>query len=200
MLTSATEFEENKDMTQVPLQVRHRPFDRSDFEHLISWVPTPHALGQWCGAFFNHPLNEQQLRRYLDSTAQPLVRTIFTATTPAGEALGHISTAMIWPHLSSRLSRVLVAPSHRGEGIGKTMVAYAAAFSFETHHVDRVDLGVAADNAVAIACYYGQGFSHVGTWPKAIPIGPEVIDVYWMTLTRTTFKAGLAEARPGIRK
>jgi RimJ/RimL family protein N-acetyltransferase len=181
-------------MAQEPLQVRLRPFDRSDFEPLISWVPTPHALSRWCGAFFSHPLNEHQLRRYLDS--QPLVRTIFTATTLSGEALGHISIAMIWPHLSSRLSRVLVAPSHRGRGIGRTMVANATAFSFDTHHVDRIDLGVAADNAVAIACYYGQGFSHIGTWPKAIPIEAKIIDVCWMTLTRATFMAEVAAARP----
>ena len=67
-------------MVQEPLQVRFRPFERSDFEQLISWVPTPHALSRWCGAFFSHPLNEQQLQRYLDSAAEPLVRTIFTAT------------------------------------------------------------------------------------------------------------------------
>jgi RimJ/RimL family protein N-acetyltransferase len=186
-------------MAQAPVQVRLRPFDRSDFEHLISWVPTSHALSRWCGAFFSHPLNEHQLQRYLDSATQPLVRTIFTATSLSGEAVGHISVAMIWPHLSSRLSRVLVAPSHRGRGIGRIMVANATAFSFETYHVDRIDLGVAADNAVAIACYHGQGFSHIGTWPKAIPIEAEIIDVCWMTLTRTTFMAEVA-ARPDLEK
>jgi RimJ/RimL family protein N-acetyltransferase len=185
-------------MAEEPLQVRLRPFDRCDFESLISWLPTAHALSRWCGTFFSHPLNERQLRCYLDSAAQPLVRTIFTATTLSGEALGHISIAMIWPYLSSRLSRVLIAPARRGEGIGRTMVANATAFSFETYYVDRIDLGVAADNTVAIACYHGQGFSHIGTWPKAIPIEAETIDVCWMTLTRATFMAEEAAARPGI--
>jgi hypothetical protein len=63
---------------------------------------------------------------------------------------------MIWPHLSSRLSRILVAPERRGEGIGSAMVARAVAVTFETHHVDRIDLGVAADNAPAFACYRKQ--------------------------------------------
>jgi ribosomal protein S18 acetylase RimI-like enzyme len=35
------------------------------------------------------------------------------------------------------------------------MVARAAAFSFKIHNVDRIDLGVAANNARAIACYGG---------------------------------------------
>ena len=51
-------------------------------------------------------------------------------------------------------------------------------------HVDRIDLGVAADNARAIACYRQQGFVHVGSWPNAIPTVSGTIDVYWMTLTR----------------
>jgi RimJ/RimL family protein N-acetyltransferase len=168
-------------------QIRLRPFNRSDFEHLISWVATPQTLGQWCAAFFRHPLDEDQLQRYIDSASQPNVRTIFTALGPSGDALGHIEISMIWPHLSSRLSRVLVSPARRGEGLGGAMVALAASFSFEAHSVDRIDLGVAANNAPAIACYRRIGFSHVGTWPKAIPLGAETIDVCWMTLTRATW-------------
>ena len=184
-------------MTRPPFPVRLRPFDRSDFGHLVSWVATPQALGQWCAAFFRHPLDEDQLQQYLASAAQPNVRTIFTAIAPSGEAIGHIEISMIWPHLSSRLSRVLVAPARRGEGIGGAMVARAAAFSFETYHVDRIDLGVADDNALAIACYRRQGFSHVGTWPKAIPLEARTVDVYWMTLTRAIWVQSLtAEAGP----
>ncbi len=178
-------------MTRQSFPVELRPFDRSDFERLISWVATPQALGQWCAAFFRHPLDEEQLRRYLDSAAQPNVRTIFTAFVPSGEAVGHIEISMIWPHLSSRLSRVLVAPARRSEGIGGAMVARACAFSFKTYHVDRIDLGVAADNAPGIACYRRQGFSHVGTWPKAIPLEAGSVDVYWMTLTRAIWVQSL---------
>ena len=98
---------------------------------------------------------------------------------------------MIWPHLSSRLSRVIVAPGRRGEGIGGAMVARASAFSFKTYHVDHIDLGVAADNALAIACYRRQGFSHVGTWLKAIPLEAGTVDVYWMTLTRAIWVQSL---------
>jgi RimJ/RimL family protein N-acetyltransferase len=121
----------------------------------------------------------------LESASQPNVRTIFAAVDEWGDTVGHIGISMIWPHLSSRLSRILVAPS--GEGIGGAMVARAAAFSFETYNVDRIDLGVAANDAPAIACYRKQGFAHVGTWLKAIPTETVVIDVYWMTLTRAAW-------------
>ena len=85
-----------------------------------------------------------------------------------------------------------VAPGRRGEGVGGAMVARAAAFSFETHHVARIDLGVAAENAGAIACYRRQGFDHVGTWPQAIRMGRQTIDVCWMTLIRTDWARSLA--------
>jgi len=125
-----------------------------------------------------------QLQRYLDSAAQPNARMIFSAHDHAGEAVWHIEVSMISPHLSCRLSRILVAPDRRGKGIGAAMVARAAAVAFEVHRVDRIDLGVAADNAAAIACYRKQGFVHVGTWPNAIPVDGGTVDVYWMTLTR----------------
>jgi RimJ/RimL family protein N-acetyltransferase len=173
-------------MNRHPPQVTLCPFDRSDFERLISWVPTQQALTQWCAAFFQHPLDAVQLQRYLDSTAQPNARAIFTVHDHAGEPVGHIEISMIWPHLSCRLSRILVAPDRRRKGIGGAMVARAVAVAFETHHVDRIDLGVAANNAPAIACYRRQGFAHVGTWLNAIPTASGTIDVYWMTQTRAS--------------
>ena len=97
-------------MTKEPIQLKLRPFTQTDFGHLISWVSTPETLGQWCAAFFRHPLDEDQLQRYLDSASQPNVRTIFSALAPSGEAVGHIEVSMVWPHLSSRLSRIIVAP------------------------------------------------------------------------------------------
>ena len=186
-------------MITEPIQLKLRPFSQTDFGRLISWVSTPEMLGQWCAAFFRYPLDEDQLQRYLDSASQPNVRTIFTALALSGEAVGHIEVSMIWPHLSSRLSRIIVAPGRRGEGVGGAIVARADAFSFETHHVARIDLGVAAENALAIACYRRQGFDHVGTWPQAIRMGPQTIDVFWMTLMRTDWarKSLAADAASG---
>jgi hypothetical protein len=45
-------------------EITLRAFERSDFRRLISWVPTPEALGQWCGPFFGYPLDESKLQRY----------------------------------------------------------------------------------------------------------------------------------------
>ena len=59
-----------------------------------------------------------------------------------------------------------VAPDKRHRGIGSSMIAKALSFTFDAHHVDRVDLGVSASNSAAIDCYDRAGFVRVGTWPK----------------------------------
>ena len=107
--------------TQVRIELRR--FDDSDFDRPISWIPTAEALGEWCASFFMHPLTHAQLRRYLTSAKEPNVRAIFTAFAVSGEAVGHVEISHIWPHLSSRLSRVLVAPGRRRQGIGRAIAA-----------------------------------------------------------------------------
>jgi RimJ/RimL family protein N-acetyltransferase len=161
-----------------------RPFAREDFGRVISWVRSEAALVEWCAGFFRHPLDDAQLDRYLASSKQPNARDIWVAETRDGDPVGHVEISQIWPYLSSRLSRVLVAPGHRRRGIGSAMIAKALSFSFRQHHVSRVDLGVSAANATAIACYEKLGFTHVGTWPGGIAAGTAKIDVYWMTVRR----------------
>jgi len=170
--------------TASPAQIALCPFGRDDFDRLISWLPTEDDLVEWCAGFFRYPLTHAQLERYLESSRQPNTRVIFTARTREGEAVGHIEVSQIWPHLSSRLSRVLVAPEQRHRGIGSTIIRAALSFSFAQHRVDRIDLGVSATNMVAIACYAKLGFAQVGNWPNAIVAGSRTIDVIWMTLPR----------------
>ena len=163
------------------------PFGREDFSRLISWLPTEADLVEWCAGFFRYPLTDAQLERYLESTKQPNSRIIFTARSIGGEVVGHIEISQIWPHLSSRLSRVLVAPDQRRRGVASSMVGQSLSVSFDQYFVDRVDLGVSATNSAAIGCYSKLGFRQVGTWSNAIAIGSSTIDVVWMTVTRDTW-------------
>jgi RimJ/RimL family protein N-acetyltransferase len=163
------------------------PFAREDFPRLISWLPTEADLIEWCAAFFRYPLTDAQLERYLASAKQPNSRVILTARTIDGEGIGHIEVSQIWPHLSTRLSRVLVAPEWRRRGIASSMVSQTLWISFDQYLADRVDLGVSAANVTAIGCYAKLGFKQVGTWSNAIAAGPTIVDVLWMTMTRETW-------------
>jgi RimJ/RimL family protein N-acetyltransferase len=163
------------------------PFGHEDFSRLISWLPTEADLVEWCAAFFRYPLTDAQLERYLESTKQPNSRVIFTARSIGGEVVGHIELSQIWPHLSSRLSRLLVAPDQRRRGVASSMVAQSLLIAFDQYFVARVDLGVSATNSAAIGCYSKLGFRQVGIWPNAIVTGSSTIDVVWMTVTRDTW-------------
>jgi RimJ/RimL family protein N-acetyltransferase len=168
-------------------RVTLRPFGREDFPRLISWLPTEADLIEWCAAFFQYPLTDAQLERYLESSRQPNSRVVFTARSPGAEAVGHIEISQIWPHLSTRLSRVLVAPDQRRRGFASSMVAQALSVSFDQYFVDRVDVGVSATNSAATGCYAKLGFKPVGKWPNAIVAGSSTLDVIWMTVTRDTW-------------
>jgi RimJ/RimL family protein N-acetyltransferase len=174
-----------------------RPFAREDFGRLMSWVRSEAALVEWCAGFFRHPLDDVQLDRYLESGKQPNARAIWVAETSAGDPVGHVEISQVWPYLSSRLSRVLVAPDQRRRGIGSAMIAKALSFSFCQYHVSRIDLGVSAGNSAAIACYEKLGFTHVGTWPGGIVAGAAKIDVYWMTVMRDQWSVSAdSQGRP----
>jgi RimJ/RimL family protein N-acetyltransferase len=170
------------------------PFGPQDFDRLISWVPTKDDLIEWCGAFFSYPLTYSQLEQYLESAKLPTARHVFTARSMKDGPVGHIEVSHIWPHLSSRLSRVLVAPDKRHRGFGSAMIREAASFSFERHAVDRIDVGVSAGNVIAIGCYAKLGFAQVGRWQNAISVGSGTIDVVWMTLPRHKW------AEPGLSR
>jgi len=154
---------------------------------LISWVPTEAELIEWCAAFFHYPLTDSQLERYLESSNEPNSRVVFTARSTGGEAVGHIEISQIWPQLSCRLSRILVAPDQRRRDFASSMIAQALLVSFDQYFVDRVDLGVSAANSAAVDCYSKQGFRIVGKCPDAIVAGSSTLDVIWMTVTRDTW-------------
>lgn len=164
-------------------------FVRDDMPRLIGWIRSPEELAAWAGAFFAYPLDEAQLERYLHSGPgeNPPRRRIFKAVdVMSGEAIGHIELSHIWPHLSGRVSRVLVGdPAHRGQGIGTGMVRALVRHAFAEYSFQRIDLGVDAANRRAIACYRRAGFAHVGTWPQAMTTAAGVIDVYWMSIAWT---------------
>lgn len=151
----------------------------------MSWIPTEFDLVRRSGAHFRFPLTHVQLEAYAQSTKAPNFREAFTAQMNDGEPVGHVEISHIWPYLSSRLSRVLVAPDKRSQGFGRSMISQALVRDFDVHQSSHVDLGVAADNSVAIACDERLKFETIGIWPRAVAVRPRAIDMQWMTLTRS---------------
>jgi len=177
-------------MTRVEL----KPFERSHFDRLIGWVPSPAFLLQWAGPLFTYPLDAPQLERYLaDSRGEAPTRLIFTAMeVETGTALGHIELSKIdRRNHSASLSRVLIGDaSKRGKGTGVEMVRRALEVGFDRLSLHRIDLVVFDFNAAAIACYERAGFVKEGRLREARRFG----DAYWtliqMSILAPEWRAG----------
>ncbi len=165
-----------------------REFGRGDFDRLISWVDSPEAMRDWAAVFFTYPLTVEQLEKY-QTEAEREERRLWTAIdTQNGEAVGHIEMSYIVPHLSGFVSRVLVAPHRRGQGLGEKMMRRLTTLAFEEHGFHHLNLGVISTNAAAIRCYTRIGFQQVGEWPDAMPTPTGTVAIVWMMLYRTDWE------------
>ncbi len=77
---------------------------------------------------------------------------------------------------------VYVAASHRGQGIGRAMLA-AALDRLRTYSgLRQVQLAVATTQIAAVGMYRSLGFETFGLERDAIHVGNEFVDEYWMAL------------------
>lgn len=80
--------------------------------------------------------------------------------------------AMLWG--------VYVAPEHRGCGISRRLIAHALDRCRREGKIEQVRLGVATDNAPAIAVYRGLGFVEYGREPRVLRVDGRDYDEYLM--------------------
>jgi RimJ/RimL family protein N-acetyltransferase len=164
------------------MAIRLEPFSESDFDRLISWVPSESFLLQWAGPGFSFPLDHKQLSEHLVRGKQePPGSLIFRGVDAStGAVIGHIEIVNIdRRNRSARLSRVLVGPmALRGNGIGHELVREALAVAFDELQLHRVELYVFDFNEAAIGCYKRAGFKLEGVLRDARRYGNE----YWTLL------------------
>jgi hypothetical protein len=60
-------------MKKKAAEITLRPFERSDFKRLISWVPTPEAHGQWCAVALGRASRSCRAQPYLAVPIEPFV-------------------------------------------------------------------------------------------------------------------------------
>lgn len=147
--------------------VRLRPFAPADFSRLIGWLsatPGEEELLRWAGPIFTWPLDPAQLERYLDATREtPPARLVWRADAETGAPFGHVELSAIdRRQRSATLSRVLVDPARRGEGLAASMVTAALAVAFDELRLHRVQLSVFDFNIPALRCYDRLGFVREG--------------------------------------
>ncbi|MFC7443145.1 GNAT family N-acetyltransferase [Laceyella putida] len=162
-----------------------KPFEPADMDRLIGWIDSPEFLLQWAGPIFTYPLDKAQLEQHCKQVDQsnPPSLLIFKAVDSRNDVVGHIELSHIdYLNLSASISRVLVAPNKRGQGLGEHMMIQMLRIAFDQLHLHRIDLRVFDFNAGAIACYEKVGFIKEGLIRDARKMGESYWSLYQYSL------------------
>jgi len=134
-----------------------RPFVAADDRWLISWVRSPDELLTFAGPSLKWPLNRTQL----DAIRLRTDTIAWTAVTPPATApVGHIQLVLTDDPARGLLGRVIIAPAHRGQGLGRQLVE-AALDAAVARGLRVVELKVRAYNEAAIRTYSNLGFRKI---------------------------------------
>jgi RimJ/RimL family protein N-acetyltransferase len=156
------------------------PFEKRDFNQLVSWINSPDELGQWAGTAFALPLTEGQWFAHVAAGEARGGHEIYKAVDgTTGISVGHVEFAVTSrAHGTGWIGRVLVAPDLRRRGLGLALMHHVLALAFRERELHRVELGVFDFNRAAIACYERVGFRREGVRRESY----KGSDGYWNSL------------------
>jgi len=83
------------------------------------------------------------------------------------------------------LHGMYIVPEHRGQGLGKTLLARSMAMARRMNGLEEIQLIVAVHNREAVALYERCGFMRVWTERRALKCGERYVDAHHMILELT---------------
>ena len=151
-------------------------FDISDYDRLISWIDSEELMIQFGGPYFEYPITNNQLDRYVKDKKRIIYKAIDTET---NKIIGHAELDRIdYINKNARICRVLVGDkSSRNKGYGKQIINAIVKVGFKELKLHRLDLGVYDFNLPAIKCYENCGFEIEGLLKDNNKVGNK----YWST-------------------
>ena len=142
--------------------LRLRPYKPCDAQRITDWITDEYGFRQWCAdCYERYPISPEDMNRRYDSERDSDGSWAMTAFDEGGPA-GHL--IMRYPDErrdTLRFGFVIVDDKRRGMGLGREMLALAIKFAFEMVGVERITLGVFANNTRARRCYEACGFRAV---------------------------------------
>ena len=139
------------------------PFDLSDAELLVDWVPDAEALFRWCGDYIPWPLTVEGIARHLREVE--MIRFFLEEN---GVKVGYMAIRKM-SGTESRIQTVLVSENAgRGRGYGKAMLRLAMEEAVLRFASTEFSLAVFEDNHRARNCYAALGFEVVARDPDGM--------------------------------
>lgn len=180
------------------MEIELQEFEGNDYSTLIDWINLESEIHflQWGGrmAFDTFPIDNVQLEKHIEGTlGNYAVRRIFkVVNVGSADMVGYIELNNInLRDRSAQVSRVLVAPSFRGKGIGYKMVKRVVEIGFDEIKLHRISLGVFDFNKGAIACYKKVGFKQDGILRDCMKVGTEFWSAVQMSILEDEWGAEL---------
>ena len=131
-----------------------KPFNKDDFQTLISWIKSEKDLIQFAGLVFSYPLTNNQLHKYVNDLNRKVFKIVDSVN---GLTIGH--SEIYFKDNSAKLCRILIGNiKYRGKGICEKIIQKLVDISFENINIKKVELSVFDWNIPAIKCYKKVGF------------------------------------------
>lgn len=130
-----------------------RRFEPPDAPSIVTWPHSPAEAQRWAGLQAPWPIAPAVIQRW--HTHAHTLPYVFHRN---GLLLGY---GELWVDVQEQeveLARIIVAPSHRGRGLGIALVRQLLAAAGRSAY-PRTRLRVVPENSVAIACYRQAGFA-----------------------------------------
>jgi RimJ/RimL family protein N-acetyltransferase len=170
------------------MDINLRPARPEDAEEMARWFVDLTDLATWGGPEVSFPLTAEQLATWIAEVANERPRICFTAVGDTGLPIGHVQFLREPARQWARLGRFVVAPSLRGNGLGRALFDKSVRMAFEELDVDQLDLAVVPENAVARGLYTRSGFRDIGTMPGSWMIDGRPYVLNLMRLTRADWR------------
>jgi RimJ/RimL family protein N-acetyltransferase len=135
-----------------------RPAGTADLDGVVALTETVAAEGIWIGT--QTPVDVSLVTdRFLTDVAED-DRLALVVVEPGGAIVGQLHLAVAAYGVAGL--GMMLAPEHRGQGIGRRLVAEGVAWAGARSDVHKIELQVWPHNAAAIALYGSAGFEQEG--------------------------------------
>lgn len=154
--------------------LRLRPYKSCDAGKIISWTDDEISFRKWTAdRFENFPVTAEDFDNYYKKFDDSDAFFAMTAFDESG-VVGHLLMRFTDEEQNFlRFGFIIVDDTKRGMGYGKQMLELAAKYAFDILKVQKITLGVFANNEPARRCYNSAGFRETGVIEKYSIMGEE---------------------------
>jgi predicted N-acetyltransferase YhbS/predicted acetyltransferase len=144
--------------------MRLRPYKACDAGTIVKWIKNEYAFRQWSADKFEaYPINAEMLNEHYDMQKDNDTFFEMTAFDESG-VVGHFIIRLIDEEkMIARFGFIIVDDTIKGKGYGKEMLELACTYAFDILKVEKITLGVFANNESAYYCYKAVGFRAVSS-------------------------------------